>query len=60
MDSTIYIFTALALGLSVYKSKQKTKLITSQLKKVLLESANFCKRNCLTEESRCKEVSMKM
>lgn len=24
MDSTIYIFTALALGLSVYKSKQKT------------------------------------
>lgn len=25
MDNTIYIFTALALGLSFYKSKQKTK-----------------------------------
>lgn len=44
----------------VEKTSTNTKLIISQLKKLLEASANFCNKNSFTEESLCNERSMKI
>ncbi len=41
-------------------TRLKTKPIISQLKKLLVESGNFCSKNSLTDESRRKEINMKI